>query len=43
MPKGKRTHIAHRDAGTGQWVTPGYARRHPQTTVKETVKNPKKR
>jgi hypothetical protein len=25
----------HRDAGSGQYVTPGYAKSHPKTTVSE--------
>jgi hypothetical protein len=43
MAKKRRTLTAHRDAVTGQWVTPGYAQRHPKTRVKETIRNPKKR
>jgi hypothetical protein len=43
MAKKKGTHTGYRDAGTGKWVTPGYAKKHPKTTVKETVKNPKKK
>ena len=33
----RKTRKGHRDAGTGQWVTPEYARKHPSTTVTETV------
>jgi len=32
----------HRDAGTGKYVTEGYANAHPKTTIKET-KPPKPR
>jgi hypothetical protein len=32
---------AHRDAGTGKFVTKSYADKHPKTTVKETVKKSK--
>lgn len=31
---GSQTH--YRDAGSGQYVKPGYANKHPGTTVKET-------
>lgn len=31
----------YRDAGSGQYVTEDYAKKHPKTTVKETDK-PKK-
>ncbi|EEY89627.1 hypothetical protein HMPREF0017_01931 [Acinetobacter lwoffii SH145] len=27
-----------RDAGTGRFVTEGYAKKHPKTTVTETIK-----
>lgn len=36
--KGETKTVHHRDAGTGQYVTPGYAVKHPKTTVKETDK-----
>lgn len=32
----------YRDAGSGQYVKPGYAKTHPKTTVKETDKPKKK-
>lgn len=32
----------YRDAGTGQYVTEGYAKKNPKTTVSETTKKPKK-
>jgi hypothetical protein len=28
--------VRYRDAGSGQYVTEGYAKRHPKTTVGET-------
>jgi len=31
-----------RDAGTGQFIPLGYARRHPKTTVVERIPLPKK-
>jgi len=37
------THKVHRDAGTGKFVPPDYAKKHPKTTVSDTVKNPKKK
>jgi hypothetical protein len=40
--KGK-TGKVQRSAVTGQFVTQEYARRHPKTTVTETVKAPPKR
>jgi hypothetical protein len=43
MAKTRGTHKVYRDAGTGEFVTPGYAKKHPKTTVEETVKNPKKK
>ena len=33
----------HRDAGTGQFVTPAEVKKHPKTTVTETVKVPPKK
>jgi len=36
MAKDKpKTPPKYRDAGTGQYVKPGYAKKHPKTTVKE--------
>ena len=32
-----------RDAGTGRFVTSDYAKKHPKTTVTETVKKPPKK
>jgi len=43
MAKSQGTHKVHRDAGTGKFVTPGYAKKHPKTTVSDRVKNPKKK
>ncbi|OGO66744.1 MAG: hypothetical protein A2029_13845 [Chloroflexi bacterium RBG_19FT_COMBO_47_9] len=37
MPK-EKTITKHRDAGNGRYVSEEYARKHPQTTVKETDK-----
>jgi hypothetical protein len=34
--------FAHRSAKTGRFVIPGFARRHPHTTVKERLR-PKRR
>ena len=34
---------ASRDAGTGRFVTEEYAKKHPKTTVTETMKKPKKK
>jgi len=39
----KEPRIVHRDAGTGQFVKPEYAKNHPKTTVKDTIKTPPKR
>lgn len=33
----------YRDADTGHYVTKRYSDTHPKTTVKETVKQPKKK
>ena len=33
----------HRNAGTGRFVTEDYAKKHPKTTVSETVEQPKKK
>lgn len=41
-PKGK-TRQVHRSAVTGRFVPKGYVKRHPKTTVTETVKTPKKK
>lgn len=38
-----KTHKANRDAGTGQFVTESYAKKHPKTTVEETVLNGQKK
>ena len=43
MAKTRGTHKVNRDAGTGRFVTPGYAKNHKKTTVTDTVKNPKKK
>jgi len=42
MTKGKKSIKAHRSAKTGKFVTEKYAKKHPNTTVKETIKNKKK-
>jgi hypothetical protein len=36
MAKPKSTPPKYRDAGTGRYVKPGYAKTHPKTTVKES-------
>lgn len=36
------THISYRNSKNGQFVTRDYARRHPSTTEKQHVKNPKR-
>jgi hypothetical protein len=33
-----KTTTSHRSAKTGKFVTPGYAKKHPSTTVKERNK-----
>ncbi len=41
-----KTKTSYRRADTGQYTTPGYAKKHPTTTVKETdkvKKNPPKK
>lgn len=38
-----KTRKVNRSAETGQFVTEGYAEKHPKTTVTETVKVPKKK
>lgn len=43
MGKKKRTRKVSRDAKTGQFVTPDYAKKHPSTTVVETVPVPIKK
>lgn len=40
---GKKTVKVNRDAGTGKFVKPEYAKRHPKTTVTETVRKPAKK
>ena len=40
--KGSKRKI-HRDAVTGRFVTEDYAKKHPGTTVTETVKRPKRK
>jgi len=42
MAKGKKNIKAHRSAKTGKFVTEKYAKKHPDTTVKETIKTTKK-
>lgn len=47
MPKNEKKIEHYRDAKTGEYVTPEYAKKHPSTTVKETDKiktpSPKKK
>lgn len=40
MAKGQGSHKSNRSAVTGKFVSNKYAKSHPKTTVKETVKNP---
>ena len=40
MAKGQGSHKASRSAVTGKFVSDKYAKSHPKTTVRETVKNP---
>jgi hypothetical protein len=43
MAKAKTgTHVAYRNSKNGRFVTPKYARRHPSTTERQHVKNPKR-
>lgn len=37
----KKSGKRHRSAITGRFVKPGYVKRHPKTTVSETVKKSK--
>jgi hypothetical protein len=41
MGKNQKPTKVNRDAGTGQFVTEDYTKKHPKTTVTETIK-PKK-
>ena len=43
MAKKQPTKKVNRDAGTGQFVREDYAKKHPKTTVTETVKTPPKK
>lgn len=43
MAKKKSTRKVHRDAVTGRFVTEDYTKKHPRTTVTETVKRPKRK
>ena len=40
MAKSKDSHTGYRDAESGKMVTEDYAKKHPKTTVKESVPNP---
>lgn len=42
MAKANEKQKAHRDSGTGRFVTEEYARRHPKTTQSETNPRPKR-
>jgi hypothetical protein len=37
MSKAKKPHYIYRDAKTGRIVTEAYAKKHPDTTVRERV------
>jgi len=41
MAKKRAKNVRYRSAVTGHFVTEGYAKKHPKTTVKETVKSRK--
>jgi len=43
MAKKRKVRTIFRDAGTGRFVSREYARRHPKTTVGETVPVPRTR
>ena len=43
MAKKSSTRKVNRSAITGKFVTEDYAHRHPKTTVKETVKIPRRK
>ena len=43
MARKGKTRKIHRSAVTGKFVTKQHARRHPRTTVEETVKVPRRR
>ena len=42
MAKKKGTHTVIKSAVSGKFVTKEYAKRHPDKTVRQTVKNPKR-
>ena len=42
MAKSSGTHTVGRSAITGKFVKPATVARHPNTTVTQTVKNPKR-
>jgi len=37
------TQVSYRDSGSGQFVKPGYAERHPATTERERIKHPERK
>jgi hypothetical protein len=43
MSKKRRTRRFYRDARTGRFVTKDYAKKHPDTTVKEERRRPKRK
>lgn len=42
MAKKNITYKVGRHAGSGEFVSVDYAKKHPKTTVVETIKRPKK-
>jgi len=42
MTKAKPYHYVHKSAKDGKFVSEEYAEKHPSTTFKEKVNNPKK-
>jgi hypothetical protein len=36
----KNSHTGYRNSGNGQYVTEEYAKKHPNTTQKESIPNP---
>lgn len=43
MARKRKTRKIHRSAVTGKFVTKKYVKRHPKTTVTETVKAPRRK
>lgn len=43
MAKKRGTHKAYRSAVTGEFITPAKAKKKPNESVQETIKNPTKK